>query len=136
MDRRLGWGIDTERVALVSDVMVGFKELLAVLTEPGDGVVVCTPAYPPYFMDIPHVGREVVEVPLLEDFGLDFDGLDRGVRGRRESAAAVLAAQPERAGVHAGGARADRVAHRRVRRARDRRRDPCAADASGSSRPG
>ena len=25
--------------------------------------------YPPYFNDIPHVGRRVVEVPLLDDFG-------------------------------------------------------------------
>jgi len=81
MARRLNWEIDTERVALVSDVMVGLKELLAVLTEPGDGVVVCTPAYPPYFVDIPHIGREVVDVPLLDDFGLDFDGLDRAFAG-------------------------------------------------------
>lgn len=74
--RRLGWDVDTEQVALVADVMVGFKELLAVHTEPGDGVIINPPAYPPYFDDIPHVGRRVVEVPLAEDGALDVDGLD------------------------------------------------------------
>lgn len=75
--RRLGWDMDTEQVALVADVMVGFKELLLVHTQPGDGVIINPPAYPPYFDDIPHVGRTVVEVPLGEDGAIDVDGLDR-----------------------------------------------------------
>jgi cystathionine beta-lyase len=76
-DRRLGWDLEGQYVALVADVMVGFKELLAVHTQPGDGVVVNPPAYPPYFKDIRHTGRTVVEVPLRADFGFDLDGLDR-----------------------------------------------------------
>ncbi|MDA0171352.1 aminotransferase class I/II-fold pyridoxal phosphate-dependent enzyme [Solirubrobacter taibaiensis] len=76
-DRRLGWDLEGQYIALVADVMVGFKELLLVHTQPGDGVIVSPPAYPPYFNDIPHVGRRVVEVPLLADFGVDVDGLDR-----------------------------------------------------------
>lgn len=75
--RRLGWDVDTDQVALVADVMVGFKELLLVHTRPGDGVIINPPAYPPYFDDIPHVGRAVVEVPLGEDGSIDVDGLDR-----------------------------------------------------------
>ena len=74
--RRLGWGIDPEQVALVGDVMVGLKELLLVHTEPGDAVVINPPAYPPYFDDIPHVGRRTVEVPLLADGAVDVEGLD------------------------------------------------------------
>ena len=76
-DRRLGWDLEGQYIALVADVMVGFKELLLVHTQPGDGVIINPPAYPPYFKDIAHVGRRVVEVPLLEDFGVDVDGLDR-----------------------------------------------------------
>ena len=76
-DRRLGWDLEGQCIALAADVMVGFKELLLVHTQPGDGVIINPPAYPPYFKDIAHVGRRVVEVPLLEDFGVDVDALDR-----------------------------------------------------------
>ena len=45
--------------------MVGVEELLLELTAPGDGVIINPPVYPPYFVDIPHARRRVVEVPLL-----------------------------------------------------------------------
>ena len=57
--------------------MVGVEELLLVLTAPGDGVIINPPVYPPYFADIPHVGRRLVEVPLLADVSLDVEGIDR-----------------------------------------------------------
>jgi cystathionine beta-lyase len=72
MERRLGWTVGP--VALVGDVMIGIQEVVRHVTEPGDGVVITPPCYPPYFAEIP---RDLVEVPLLEDFSLDFDGLDR-----------------------------------------------------------
>lgn len=76
-DRRLGWDLEGQHVSLVADVMVGFKELLAVHTAPGDGMIINPPAYPPYFKDVAHVGRRVVEVPLDAGFGFDLDALDR-----------------------------------------------------------
>ena len=57
------------------DVMAAIVELLRALTEPGDGVVVATPAYPPFFDGIPEAGRRVVEVPLAGR-ELDLDGID------------------------------------------------------------
>ena len=74
--RRLGWEIDLDQVRLVTDVMVGAKELILSCTEPGDGVIVCPPAYPPYFADVAHLGRKVMRVPLLKDYGLDWRRLD------------------------------------------------------------
>ena len=71
--RRLGWDVDVEQVALVTDVMVGIQELVRELTEPGDGVILSTPAYPPYFREL---GRPLVEVPLLDGGALDIDGID------------------------------------------------------------
>ena len=76
-EARFGWNVDPERVRLVADVMSGVTELLRALTEPGDGVVVNPPVYPPFFSGTREVGRRVVEVPLLPDGGLDLDGLDR-----------------------------------------------------------
>jgi cystathionine beta-lyase len=65
-ERRWGWRVDPDAVVAVPDVMVGVAELLRVLTEPGDGIVVNTPVYPPFFSVIGEVERTVVEVPLLE----------------------------------------------------------------------
>jgi cystathionine beta-lyase len=72
MRRRLDW--DVGPVALVGDVMVGIQEVVRHVTDPGDAVVITPPCYPPYFAEIP---RPLVEVPLREDFSLDFDGLDK-----------------------------------------------------------
>ena len=72
MQRRLDWTVGP--TALVCDVMVGIQEVVRHVTAPGEGVVISPPCYPPYFAEIP---RELVEVPLLEDFSLDFEGLDR-----------------------------------------------------------
>jgi cystathionine beta-lyase len=73
---RFGWEVDPEWVRLVADVMSGVAELLRTLTEPGDGVVVNPPVYPPFFSLTREVGRTVVEVPLLGN-RLDLDGLER-----------------------------------------------------------
>jgi cystathionine beta-lyase len=75
--RRLGWTVDVGQVRVCTDVMVGVEELLRVLTAPGDGVIVNPPVYPPYFADIAHAERRVVEVPLLEGGALDLAGIDR-----------------------------------------------------------
>jgi cysteine-S-conjugate beta-lyase len=71
--RRLGWHVDVAQVALVTDVMVGIQELVRELTEPGDAVILNTPAYPPYFREL---RRPLVEVPLLDDGALDIEGID------------------------------------------------------------
>jgi cystathionine beta-lyase len=54
-------------VVAVPDVMVGVAELLRLLTPPGSGVIVVTPAYPPFFSVVAETGRRVAAVPLLDD---------------------------------------------------------------------
>lgn len=63
--RRWDWDLDPAAVLAIPDVMVGVAEVLRVLTNPGAGVVVTTPVYPPFYSVIAEVGRRVVEVPLL-----------------------------------------------------------------------
>src|SRR6266536_5282159 len=80
--RRWSWRVDPGRVGLVPDVMMGIAEVLGVLTEPGDGVVVNTPVYPPFFSTIAQVGRRVVEAPLARGqggFELDLDVVERAL---------------------------------------------------------
>jgi cystathionine beta-lyase len=85
---RHGWTVDPGRVHLIPDVMAGFEVILGLTTEPGDGVVINPPVYPPFFAHIADAGRRVVEVPLVRAGGrweLDFDGLEAafaaGARG-------------------------------------------------------
>jgi len=85
---RHGWTVDPDLVHLVPDVMAGVDLILALATEPGDGVVINTPVYPPFFEHISNSRRRVVEVPLLrrdERWDLDFDALEAafaaGARG-------------------------------------------------------
>jgi cystathionine beta-lyase len=85
---RHDWTVDPGRVHLVPDVMAGFDTILALATEPGDGVVINSPVYPPFFAHISNGRRRVMEVPLIWGEGrweLDFAGLEAafvaGARG-------------------------------------------------------
>lgn len=88
--RRWGWAVDPERCRPVADVMVGVGEALAMLTPPGAGVVICPPAYHPFFTVLPERGRVPVQVPLV-DGGLDLPGIDRALAA---GARAVLLCSP------------------------------------------
>ncbi len=76
-DRRLGWTVDPHQVYPTADVVGGIRELLRLMTRPGDGVVINPPVYHPFFSVIEEVGAKVVEVPLTGSSGLDLDGMER-----------------------------------------------------------
>jgi len=85
---RFAWEIDPADVALLPDVMNGVTEVLRVALKPGDGVVINTPIYAPFFRHVREAGCQVVEAPLEEGFGgyqLDLDAVERafkaGARG-------------------------------------------------------
>jgi cystathionine beta-lyase len=69
-----GRPVTADDVIGAPDVMVGIAETLRIVSEPGGGVVINPPVYPPFFHVIPTVGRRVVEVPL-QNGELDLDGL-------------------------------------------------------------
>lgn len=82
---RYGVGTDPGRTALLPDVLQGIELGLELFAEPGGGVVVNTPVYPPFFSTIGWTGRQVVEAPLALDGGtgrheLDLDALERAFR--------------------------------------------------------
>ncbi|WP_239137519.1 MalY/PatB family protein [Sphaerisporangium rufum] len=82
--RRFGWRPDPAAMRLVPDVMMGVVEALHLVTEPGDPVVINTPAYPPYFYWLPRIGRPVVASPLAltaDGYRLDLDALEREFAG-------------------------------------------------------
>jgi cysteine-S-conjugate beta-lyase len=65
--RRLGWGVDQDQITLVPDVMAGLIELCRVLVEPGEQVAFFTPAYPPFFDELPQARVHLVQLPLAAD---------------------------------------------------------------------
>lgn len=95
-EKRWGWEVAVERTAIVPDVMLGVVEMLKLVTGPGDPIVVNSPVYPPFYMFVEHMDREVVEAPLGADLRIDLDTLDETFRrattdGRR---AAFLLCSP------------------------------------------
>lgn len=91
---RWGWSPDPKRMRTTTDVSVVIVESLRRLTEPGDGVIITPPVYPPFYDLIPEAGARVVEVPLRDDgasFALDLEGIDRALA---EGAKGVLLCSP------------------------------------------
>ena len=81
--QRFTWDLESSKVVLVPDVMVGITELLRVAVEPGTGVVINTPVYPPFFIHIAEAGCRVVEAPLAhsdQGYELDIDAVEHAFR--------------------------------------------------------
>jgi cystathionine beta-lyase len=93
--RHWAWHVDPARVSTTTDVSVAIVESLRALIEPGDGVVITPPVYPPFFQLIPEAGGRVVEAPLrlTADGGheLDLDAIDDALAA---GAKAVLLCSP------------------------------------------
>lgn len=79
--RRFGWTPDPTRKVVVPDVIRGVAEVVKVVSKPGDGVLINTPVYPPFFTFVAATGRRIVESPLARAengaYSLDTDALDR-----------------------------------------------------------
>jgi cystathionine beta-lyase len=81
---RFEWNVAPEHVTVAPDVVMGIAEVLKAVTEPGDGVVISPPVYPPFFSTIVRFGRQVVEAPLAEGangWELDLDALESAFAG-------------------------------------------------------
>ncbi len=76
---RFGWAVDPSSTTVIPDVMTGVNVLLDQVTAPGDGVVITTPVYPPFFAHLTMAGRRIVEAPLAwmysTGYALDLDRL-------------------------------------------------------------
>ena len=65
--RRHGVRIAPEETIMSPCVVAGLKLCVRVLTMPGDGVLITTPVYGPFYAAIRENGRTVVESPLAQD---------------------------------------------------------------------
>ena len=58
------WAVDPEEVRTFCNVLHAIEMALWLHTEPGDGVVLLTPVYPPFLVAVRESGRRLVDVPL------------------------------------------------------------------------
>ena len=79
--RRLGWTVDQDQITLAPDVMAGLIELCRVLVAPGEQVGFFTPAYPPFFAELPQARVELVQLPLGADGIVDLEALEAALAG-------------------------------------------------------
>lgn len=80
MARRHHWRPDPALTIANNDVVQGLLATITAFSEPGDGIIVQTPIYPPFLRVIADTGRHLVENPLVDDgsrFALDIRGLEQ-----------------------------------------------------------
>jgi cysteine-S-conjugate beta-lyase len=78
--RRWDWTVDQDQITLVPDVMAGLIELCRTLLAPGDQVAFFTPAYPPFFDELPQARVELVFLPLA-NAAIDLEVLEAALAG-------------------------------------------------------
>jgi cystathionine beta-lyase len=78
--RQYGWQVPAEWITPLADVLAGLAAAIEHFTPPGSPVVLPTPAYMPFLLAPGLLGRDLLEVPMVERDGrwtYDLDGLAR-----------------------------------------------------------
>jgi cystathionine beta-lyase len=86
MKRRFDWDIDQNWVEYVPGVIPGIIFAMRALSEPGDGVIIQTPVYPPFYDLVQNNGRTLLKNSLLLKDGkyfIDFDDLESKLQDKR-----------------------------------------------------
>lgn len=79
---RYGLDLETQNVVVTVTALQGVDSAIQLFSEPGDGVVVQTPIYPPFLAAIASTGRRLVENPLAlgdDGYELDTEALDAAI---------------------------------------------------------
>jgi cystathionine beta-lyase len=81
---RYGWQADPADIHPIPDVIKGLELAITHFSRPGSPVILPTPAYMPFLIVPRFLGREIIEVPMLDDgtgfFTFDLDGIDAAFR--------------------------------------------------------
>ena len=76
----MAWQVDSSDIHAVPDVLKALEIAIEHHAKPGSKIIVPTPAYTPFLIFPPMLGREVIEVPMICDEGtylFDMEGLER-----------------------------------------------------------
>ncbi|MDO4549259.1 MAG: MalY/PatB family protein, partial [Clostridia bacterium] len=78
MKKRHSLDISRDEIITLSGVVPALRVAIRALTSPGDGVIINSPIYPPFFDSITLTGRRVEDCPLLfdgEKYEIDFEAV-------------------------------------------------------------
>ncbi|PHQ25091.1 aminotransferase [Marinobacter guineae] len=64
---RHGWKIQREWILMAPGVVPSLNAACMAYAEPGEGVIIQPPVYPPFFSSVRHSGRKVIENPLVPE---------------------------------------------------------------------
>jgi cysteine-S-conjugate beta-lyase len=82
--RRHGVNLTVQQQLLLPGVVPGLRAAVNILTQPGDGALIQTPVYGPFFDAVEQNGRKVVENPLIADadghYTMDLNGMEAAFR--------------------------------------------------------
>lgn len=80
LQTRHQWQIKPEMISFTPGLLSGITMTLDTFTAPGDGIVIQSPVYPPFFAMVQTQGRKLLENPLIEGgeglYQMDLDGLE------------------------------------------------------------
>ncbi|HMA53748.1 MAG TPA: PatB family C-S lyase [Acidobacteriota bacterium] len=79
LERRHGWAVEKSWMAKSPGIVPALNYAVRAFTKPGDGVLIQTPVYHPFYSAVEHNGRRVVRNPLRFDgqrYVRDFDDLE------------------------------------------------------------
>ena len=80
MRDQFGWQTDPDLVLPIADLVQGTYAPLCAFSEPDDGIILQTPAYPPFYDAIKNTGRRLIKQQLVDRDGryqLDLAELER-----------------------------------------------------------
>ena len=87
MAETYGWAIEPEHLVFIPGVVTAFNMALKALLQPGDGVLVQTPAYPPILQAHANWGLTPIEHVIAPgpngDYALDLDSFDAALENAR-----------------------------------------------------
>ena len=83
MENRHNWKIEKEWIIGMNSVLDGVAGAVKTFTEPGDGIIVMTPIYNPFYTIIENYGRRIIRSPLIEKEGyyeINFENLKENAK--------------------------------------------------------
>lgn len=89
LQRLYGWQVTSEQIVFIPSLVTGINAVSRTLGEPGDGVLVQTPVYPPFLTAPVNQGREVLmaELEMVSNgrtvsYRVDYDRMEATVNNR------------------------------------------------------
>ncbi|MCL2899188.1 MalY/PatB family protein [Brenneria tiliae] len=80
--RDFAWETDAENVLAVNELVQAVYLLIQAFSRPGDGILLQTPTYPPFYQAVEETGRRLQASPLVDNgqgYEIDFAHLERQI---------------------------------------------------------